>query len=291
MVRYTFIESVNWKRSINTHIIAMLIVYIIWVGVTYGIVIIINPDFIIFYKQTLLWRLLLFIPVYIIVIFSYFIFSFIEKQNSSELQQARMEAKVINAEFEALKSQINPHFLFNSLNSVSSLTMTNPNKAQEMIINISDFFRFTLISSKAQFTDLHSELEHALLYLEIEKNRFGKRMQVIENLPEELYNIRIPTLILQPLVENAVKHGVYESSKNICINFTFEDIGDKVKINIENDIDKDNGSAKKGTSTGLKNVSKRLEIAYKDMNLLTTSKSDNRFKVTIWIPKTIFKIV
>ena len=153
-----------------------------------------------------------------------------------------------------------------------------------MIINISDFFRYTLISSKNQFTKLETEVEHALLYLEIEKSRFGDKIQLNCSLPKDLNNVEIPSLILQPLVENAIKHGIYESTKPINIDFFFKNIGDKIKITIENEIDIDAGNSKKGTETGLLNISKRLELAYQESNLLSYQKKENLFSVTIWIP-------
>ena len=286
MARYTFNNTDNWRKNIFTHLWSMSLVFIIWVFLDYGIMTIIFTNYSQIFEQTILWRILLFIPVYIITIFSYFLFSAIDKNNDQEIVKSKMEAMVRSAEFEALKSQINPHFLFNSLNSASSLTMVDPEKAQEMIINISDFFRFSLISSKQNFTTLSSELEHALLYLEIEKCRFGSRLSISTELDPRINNIEVPSLILQPLVENAIKHGVYESSKEIKISFNFVDIGDKIKISIINGIDSNNGIAKKGTSTGLKNVIERLELSYNQKNLLETSKTDDNFKVTIWIPKT-----
>ncbi len=286
MARYTFNNTDNWRKNIFTHLWAMSIVFIIWLSIGYGIMTIIFTDYSQIFEQTILWRILLFIPVYIITIFSYFLFSAIDKNKDQEIVKSKMEAMVRSAEFEALKSQINPHFLFNSLNSASSLTMVDPEKAQEMIINISDFFRFSLISSKQNFTTLSSELEHALLYLEIEKCRFGSRLSISAELDPRMENIEVPSLILQPLVENAIKHGVYESSKEIKICFSFVDIGDKIKISIVNGIDANNSIAKKGTSTGLKNVIERLELSYNQKNLLETSKTKDNFEVIIWIPKT-----
>ncbi len=284
MVRYTFNDSENWQKSLQTHLIAMGIIFALWIGSTYGIITLISNDYSSSFEPTILWRLLLFLPVYLLIISSYYLFSSLDKLNNQELQKSKMEAMVRSAELDTLKSQINPHFLFNSLNSASSLTLTNPNKAQEMIINISDFFRFTLMSSKNQFTNLAKELEHALLYIEIEKGRFGEKIQVNAELPQELEDVEVPSLILQPLIENAIKHGVYESSKEVAINFLFEHIGDKIKIRIENQIDEANGSAKKSTATGLNNVTKRLELAYGQKNLLMTEKTEDSFAVSIWIP-------
>ena len=284
MVRYTFINSTNWKKNLQSNLVAMTLIFLIWIASSYGILYIISSNYSSNFESTILWRFLLFIPVYLLIISIYFSLSSLSKIRDQELQTALMESMVQKAEYNLLKSQINPHFLFNSLNSASSLTITNPEKAQEMIINISDFFRFTLLSSKNQYTSLYKEIENALLYLEIEKGRFGDRIKINSNLPSNLEDIEVPSLILQPLVENAIKHGVYESSKTINISFEFKNISDKIRIRIENEIPENNGSAKKSTATGLNNVRKRLELAYQQEGLLTTEIIDNVFIVNIWIP-------
>ncbi len=284
MVKYSINDSENWKTNIQTQILAMLTIFSLWIGSSYGLLSIISSEYSSNFELTILWRILLFLPVYMLIISSYYLFASLGKLNEQKLQTSRMEAMLKASELESLKSQINPHFLFNSLNSVSSLLITDPSKAQEMIINISDFFRHTLMSSKKQFSSLSQEIEHALLYLEIEKGRFGNRIKVHSELPKDLENIEVPSLILQPLVENSVKHGVYESSKEINILLRFTNIGDKVKIEIENEIDDINGSAKKSTGTGLMNVTKRLEVTYGCDNLISTERKENRFKVIIWIP-------
>ena len=284
MVRYTMIDMNQWPKLLQNHLIAMGIIFLIWWGLTYTILIGILPDYIIIFKDSMLWRILLFIQVYLLIISSYYLFSSMEKAKHQELSKSRMEAQIREAEFNVLKAQINPHFLFNSLNSASSLTLSDPNLAREIIINISDFFRFTLVSAKNPFTTLENEVEHALLYLEIEKARFGDKIQVESNLSKTLESITVPSLILQPLVENAVKHGVYESSHKINIRFHYEIAGDNLKIKIVNDIDPNAGSPKKGTATGLKNVASRLSIAYDNQDLLQIEKSDTEFAVILWIP-------
>lgn len=284
MIRYSSLELSHWQKILQNHLIAMGIIFLLWISVSLGLLKLILPEPEYVFSDTLFWRFLLFLPVYLLIISTYYLFSFLEKSKSQMLQESRMKVQIREAEFNALKAQINPHFLFNSLNSASSLTLSNPTLAREIIINISDFFRFTLLSAKKPFTTLGKEIEHALLYLEIEKGRFGNKIQFESQLPEELESIEVPALILQPLVENAVKHGVYESSHEIKIQFIYEIVGDKLKIKIVNDVDSTAGSPKKGTATGLKNVASRLSIAYELPDLLQTEKSEDKFTVLLWIP-------
>jgi len=284
MVRYSSIDLVQWQKLVQNHIVAMGLIFIIWMGLSYLILNLFISHYLVIFQNTIIWRLLLFLPVYLLIVTSYYLFSSQERSKDQKIRQSVMEAQIREAEFNALKAQINPHFLFNSLNSASSLTLTNPDMAREMIINISDFFRFTLMASKKPFTSLGEEVEHALLYLEIEKGRFGDKIRIESNLPQEMKSLELPSLLLQPLVENAVKHGVYESLHEISIRFNYELLEDKYKITISNDIDSASGTSKKGTATGLKNVVSRLKIAYGLNDLMQTDKSETEFSVTLWIP-------
>jgi sensor histidine kinase YesM len=284
MVRYSNIDNDNKVNIIRMHIIALLTILTIWLAISYGVIGLISNNLIIIFKSTVFWRILLFLPVYLLLIFSYFLFSSTQQIIDQDVYKSEMEKQIRSAELNMLKAQINPHFLFNSLNSASALTISDPNKAQEMIINISDFFRYTLVSAKNQFTTLEKEIEQSLLYLEIEKARFGDKIIINCNLPEEYYHIKIPSLILQPLVENAVKHGVYESTKPILIDFKFDIIENKLKLIIDNELDSSSKGSKIGTQTGLQNVKNRLEITYSQKDLMAYTKTDKSFKVTIWIP-------
>jgi len=284
MVRYTYFDKENKSNVIKMHIISMLIIFLLWIGISYGIITLISNDLSSIFISTIIWRALLFLPVYLLLISSYYLFSSIQQINEQDIYKSEMKSQIRSAELDMLKAQINPHFLFNSLNSASSLTTSNPEKAQEMIINISDFFRYTLVSSKNQFTSLENEIEQSLLYLEIEKGRFGDKIIISCKLPEEYNSIKVPSLILQPLIENAVKHGIYESTKPINIEFSFIKVGDKLKISIVNEIDNTSEGSRVGTQTGLQNVNKRLEITYGQTNLMSYEKTEDVFRVTLWIP-------
>lgn len=284
MVKYAFIDNDNKSNILQMHLISLAVIFVIWSFISYGIISLLAIETSSIFASTIIWRALLFVPVYLLIIFSYYLFSSLQQIKDQDLYNSEMENQVKSAELNMLKAQINPHFLFNSLNSASSLTTSSPEKAQEMIINISDFFRYTLVSSKNQFSSLEQEIEHALLYLEIEKGRFGDKIIINCDLPVEYNDIKVPALILQPLVENAVKHGIYESTKPIKIEFSFINIGDKLRITIENDIDSSSEGSKVGTQTGLQNVNKRLEISYGQKDLMKFEKQENRFKVQIWIP-------
>ena len=124
---------------------------------------------------------------------------------------------VKEAELKSLKYQINPHFIFNSLNSISSLTISDPQKAQEMTIKLSSFLRSTLSKNEKQKSKLSEEISNAKLYLDIEKVRFDDKFEFIEEVENACKDMEVPSMILQPLFENAIKHGVYESLEKVTI--------------------------------------------------------------------------
>jgi two-component system, LytTR family, sensor kinase len=128
-----------------------------------------------------------------------------------------LKSLVKEAELHALKSQINPHFLFNSLNSISSLTMTDPLKAQEMVINLSSLMRYSLKHDQVDKVPFSEELKNNQLYLQIEKVRFGNKFNAVFDIDDKCLNANIPNMILQPLYENAIKYGVYEATEPVDI--------------------------------------------------------------------------
>ena len=188
------------------------------------------------------------------------------------------------AELKMLRSQINPHFLFNSLNSISSLTVTNPPGAREMIVKLSDFMRYSLSSRNDQPVTLHNEMESLRLYLEIEKVRFRERLVIKEDIEPECLAALLPGLLLQPLYENAVKHGVYESTGTVVINTTAKKEGENIIVSISNTVDPDSVVTRKGAGIGLKNVRTRLELFFRDEAELEVIRKEDSFTVNMKFP-------
>lgn len=183
-----------------------------------------------------------------------------------------------------LRSQINPHFLFNSLNSISSLTLTNPPGARDMIVKLSDFMRYSLSSRNDQPVTLNNEMESLRLYLEIEKVRFRERLVIEEHIDNECLGALLPGLLLQPLYENAVKHGVYESTGTVVINTSVKKAEEYVIVTISNTIDSDSVVTRKGAGIGLKNVRSRLELFFGNEADLEVVRKEDSFTVTMKFP-------
>jgi LytS/YehU family sensor histidine kinase len=198
--------------------------------------------------------------------------------------ETRLKELVKEAELHALKSQINPHFLFNSLNSISALTMTNPVKAQEMVINLSQLMRYSLKHEQKEEVTLKQEIENNKLYLGIEKVRFGKKLNPIFNITEECLNSEIPNMILQPLYENAIKYGVYEATEPVDIVTNCRYREGMLEVTINNRYDK-NVVSRKGEGIGLQNIRDRLQVIYGNPYLLKTEDDGNKFIVSLTIPQ------
>lgn len=205
-------------------------------------------------------------------------------QNLKQHQQREVQLRSLlhESELNVLKSQIKPHFLFNALNSISSLTITNPAKAQEMVINLSEFMRYALSFSNQDRSTLGQELNQLRLYLAIEKVRFGQRLQVSEEINPDLENWPMPSMVLQPLVENAIKHGIYDTLDSTAIIIKAVAGNGKIIISIKNPFDP--MIIRKGTGTGLSNVMERFRMIYGVNNAVEVFRENNIFEVKLNIP-------
>ena len=183
-----------------------------------------------------------------------------------ERRTAQLRGAAQAAELRALRYQVNPHFLFNTLNSLSSLVMTGKREeAERMILNLSNFFRTSLSGDPTEDVPLSAEIQLQRLYLDIEGVRFPDRLLVKVDLPERLRNACVPGLLLQPLVENAVKYGVARSRRPVTIRLSaLEDSGGLV-LTVENDGEPGGVRAEEqGTGVGLANVRDRLAARFGD---------------------------
>ena len=188
---------------------------------------------------------------------------------TAQRRAAEAETAAQAAQLRALRYQVNPHFLFNTLNSLSSLVMTGRNdRAEAMLLALSTFFRSSLSLDPAADITLAQEIDLQRLYLEIEKTRFPDRLQVEIDVPEKLQTARLPALILQPLVENAIKYGVSKTRHKVLIQIRAAELANgRMTISISNRLA--NGSKNQipaatheGTGLGLANVCERLETRF-----------------------------
>jgi signal transduction histidine kinase len=197
----------------------------------------------------------------------------------------RLEAKT--AQLRALHYQVNPHFLFNTLNSLSALVMRERRSdAETMIMNLSAFLRSSLAVDPEQMIPLSDEIALQQLYLEIEQARFPDRLQVVNDVPDALQSVAVPVLILQPIIENAIKYGVAPTRKTVAIHLTATQEHGLVVIRISNDVDPGATPPAQGTGLGLNNVRERLMTRFgARAGCEWGPDGPTRFVVSLWLPQ------
>lgn len=205
----------------------------------------------------------------------------VSERRASSFARAAQEA-----ELRALRYQVNPHFLFNTLNSLSSLVMTGrKEQAETMIMNLATFFRSSLADDPSADVALADEIALQRLYLDMESVRFPDRMSYSVVLPDALANIAVPGLILQPLVENAIKHGVAGTTIPVLIRIIAEDQGDFLRLTVANS-GPSRREASHGDGIGLANVRSRIEARFGEQAAMETNATpDGGFRVELVIPK------
>lgn len=184
-------------------------------------------------------------------------------------RETAFREELTDAELRALRAQINPHFLFNSLNTIADLTVTAPERAEQMTLRLSAVFRYVLVNTDEQFASLREELHFARSYLELEEFRFGDRLHTSFEIDPEVLEKRVPTLLLQPLIENALKHGLAPRRTGGTIRIVARSTGEGITLIVADDgvgVRKSlESTSSAGTHVGLSNVRKRLATAYQGL--------------------------
>lgn len=216
------------------------------------------------------------------------VFYTVEEQQEMEERRHAAEQLSKEAELFNLRQQLQPHFLFNSLNSISALAGSKPEEARKMIQQLSDFLRGTIRKDSNQLITLEEELKHLQLYLDIEKVRFGHRLKTETNCSEEVCKLKIPSLLLQPVVENAIKFGLYDTLEEVKITISAASENNMLEVSISNPFDKTSvpGGKQKGTGFGLNSIQRRLFLLFSRSDLLITTSDEKIFTTTIKIPQT-----
>jgi two-component system LytT family sensor kinase len=206
-----------------------------------------------------------------------------QKQTNERRTEAERLTK--EAELFKLRQQLQPHFLFNSLNSISALTGTQPEKARYMIQQLSDFLRGTLKKDEQQWNTLEEELQYLQLYLDIEKVRFGYRLQTSINLEENVQQMKLPSMLLQPIVENAIKFGLYDTIGEVVILIEAKNSNGNLEVTVQNPFDAETAQPLQGTGFGLSSIQRRLFLLFARQDLVETRTVEGNFITKIVIPQ------
>ncbi len=222
--------------------------------------------------------------IVIIAILTWF-WVYVSERMENEKRKEDATRLAREAELSSLRMQLQPHFLFNSLNSISALMGSQPEQATSMIQQLSDFLRGTVKKDERQVVSLEEELKHLQLYLEIEKVRFGHRLTTTIKHDDESLGLKLPSLLLQPIVENAIKFGLYDTVGEITIALTARSENAQLVLEVKNPYDPATAQPRQGTGFGLNSIHRRLYLLYFQNNLLTTRQEENTFITTIKIPQ------
>lgn len=187
------------------------------------------------------------------------------------------------AELKALKAQVNPHFLFNSLNSISALTSSDPAKAREMCILLGDFLRRTLGLGEKSAIPLEEEMSLIHAFLAVEKTRYGARLHMEESIAKDALSVDVPPLLLQPLIENAISHGIANLVDGGWIRLDVGCENGSVSIVVENLFDPE-APMRRRNGVGLANVRQRLQTRYGNRSTFAAGAEGDRFRVAMTLP-------
>ena len=223
--------------------------------------------------------------LYLLAVALHYVLLSVESSKEAETREQEARTMAKEAELKALKMQINPHFLFNSLNSISALATVDGVRAREMCVKLSDFLRSTLNLGEKESISLREELALAKAYLDVEQVRFGARLKVELNTDAGCNDCVVPPLFLQPLVENAVKHGIAGLVDGGTIRLEARCNGGRLHVKIQNEFDPEAPAARRH-GLGLQNVRNRLRALYENQARVETEMADHHFAVDVDLPCT-----
>ena len=210
-------------------------------------------------------------------------------EEEDENRQRKIDAEELEKEAELykLRQQLQPHFLFNSLNSISALAGSRPEEARKMIQQLSDFLRGTLRKEDQQWVTLGEELQYLQLYLDIEKVRFGYRLSTNIDVEEKARDMNLPPMLIQPIVENAIKFGLYDTTQEVTIRIIAKMKNQALIVTVQNPFDPETSVPNKGTGFGLNSIRRRLFLLFCRNDLLETKSENNIFSTIVTIPQSI----
>ena len=243
-----------------------------------------NEEISAFLWEAISWRYVNGFLMFIVLILFYYLNSYYSHIQEKQKKENDLLRTLKDTEINLLRSKLNPHFLFNSLNSLYALIQTKPENASEMLLELSDYLRFSLDQDYKKMISLEEEMTNLNRYLAIEKMRFGDKICFEKDWDDNCNELQIPALILQPLLENAIKYGLQGNVDQVKIIIRCFLEQDQLCLEIENNYD-DKTAFRKGAGMGMYSVRKRLEILFKQYHLFKIEKKNAIFSVRLIIPQ------
>lgn len=287
--RATPLESSGFWRLATTHLLAAVIASLLWLLLGGGLSLALAsaPSFSGFDQQIARELPVLFgigVLLYLLSVGLHYVLLATEVAHQAEKREVEARVLARDSELKALKTQVNPHFIFNSLNSISALTSSDPAKAREMCILLADFLRKTLGLGEKAYIPLGEELDLVHAFLSVEKIRFERRLKLEEKTEPGALSFLVPPLLLQPLIENAIAHGVANLTEGGWIRLEIRKTApEDLSILIENNFDPE-APRRRGQGIGLRNVRQRLDTTYGSRARFDVRTNGDRFLVALGLP-------
>lgn len=285
-VRFISIDANKIRLTIFNHFTAALLFIALWFFISNSMLKILSSDlyFLNFIQTTTPFRIVIALFFYCILALSYYLYKYYSSYKVRIEREAEWKTLVKEGELNLLKSQLQPHFIFNSLNSIHALLYQDIDKAQHMLTDLSSYLRLSIEKNQEKSVPLSEELQNGFLYYSIEKIRFANRLEIQTTIEENALSCKVPFMILQPLLENAIKHGLFGFVGIIkieVIGFVQENVLHlHIKNNHDPSVHKQNGNG-----LGLKHVQHRFNLLFGRKNLVKIKDENGIFQVELIIPQ------
>lgn len=284
----TPLDSKKIVTIVSRHLIAAIVIITIWLHISMlysqGLLLLMpEVQWLAQYERIMPVLSVVGFFTYLISAMVSYLFITLEKARETEQQAMDTQLKATQAELRFLKSTIHPHFLFNSLNALSTLTQTSANKAQQVCIQLAQFLRYSLNHGNKELVTLADELNHIKNYLNVEKTRIGKRLSIEYDVDENLLNEHILSFSLQPLVENAIKHGIEPGVDGGVISVLIKKANNYIFVNISNPMP-EHKPLHPESGHGLPTLQSRLKKIYADDVKILAHKGEKAFSIKLYLP-------
>lgn len=285
-VRALYQTRKNWSSLAGGYLMVIAVTLILWLAAAGSIMSLLIQGF---DKGEMVlntlspWRIITGFFYTLVISLMYNLVLYYEELREKKEKEAELRTMMAETEIMALKNQLNPHFLFNTLNTMGSLIQTDPDQAEKMIYRLSRFLRYSLRHEENKFVLLSQELEHIHDYLDLLRVRYGKKWNVTIETDNRCLEALIPPMILQPLIENAVQYAFGEQKENGWLEMKCNPGNRQTEIVIRNSFDP-LIPVSGGHGIGLKNIDRRLVLIYEREDLLQVHKKENTFEIRIILP-------
>lgn len=236
-----------------------------------------------FYTSTTLFNYSLLSMLFGALVLLHYLYFALDR--ARQFEQAALEQKLLvsRAELQTLRATVHPHFLFNSLNTLANITLKDSEKSHRLCHLLADFLRYSVAYNKQESVSLRDELDHIQNYLGIERERFGERLKTEFEIEDAVLDVELPPLILFPVIENAIKHGIDSLIEGGTLNIEARANGANLLVKVSNPVD-ELGQKARGTGHGLASLEQRLKSRYGEHARVQREKTKGEFAISLYIP-------